>query len=479
MNFKNLKEALEGNIISLKDGEVKLDYLSYNSNDLKDNTLFICKGENFKEEYLLNAVKTGKVSAYVTDKDIELDIPHIKVKDIRTVLPIISKSFYDNVCDKITKIGITGTKGKTTTTYFLKNIISEYLNKECPYLSTVDMYTGITKKESTLTTPEAMDLHKYFSEVYKSSLPYIVMEVASQGYKAKRLDGITFDYGAFLNIDLDHISEVEHENYLDYLNCKLEFMKNVKHAFVNTETNNYSDVIKSVNGDITTFGKKGDYHLVKEKSDKTGNIFTIKGPDILEEFETSMLGKVNIDNALAAVTIAKKLGIDNESIKKGLLNTTVPGRMNVFNKEGITIIVDYAHNRLSFTELYKFIKENYNGRIISVGGAPGGKAYERRKDFADVVGTMSDYIYITSEDPWKENATDICEELSKDIPEYKHEIIIDRESAVNKALNEATENDVIVLLAKGAETYQKVGEKIIPYPSDYTLAKKFVRTRKK
>jgi UDP-N-acetylmuramyl tripeptide synthase len=177
--------------------------------------------------------------------------------------------------------------------------------------------------------------------------------------------------------------------------------------------------------------------------------------------------------------MCKTLGIDDESIKKGLFKTEVPGRMTRFEHNGITVIVDYAHNLLSFTKLYETLKFDYpENRIISVGGAPGGKAYKRRKDFADVVGKGSDYIYLTAEDPQFEDVTEICKEMANYMPNTKCEIIPDRAEAVKKSIIKAKPGDVIVLLAKGGENYQKVKGEREYYESDLAIAQKVLFAKK-
>ena len=190
-----------------------------------------------------------------------------------------------------------------------------------------------------------------------------------------------------------------------------------------------------------------------------------------------MQGRFNVENALAAIVVSKELGISDEDIAYGIENTEVKGRMNIFEKDGVTVIVDYAHNKLSFTALYNSLKLDYPGRkIISVGGGPGGKAYARRKDFGEIVGSNSDYIYLTAEDPQFEEVKDICEDIASYIEKGKYEIVEDRKEAVEKALTNAEEGDVVVLLAKGEETYQKVRGVFTPYESDLSLAKEWANS---
>ena len=313
-------------------------------------------------------------------------------------------------------------------------------------------------------------------ETYKSDIPVLVMEVASQGYKVKRVNGVTFDIGVFLNISEDHISDAEHPNFEDYLNCKLEFMKNVKTAIINRNTDFYETVRESAkNADkIITYGTDdtADYYISNIRKEGILTVFDVNHNGAIKTFKTKMQGRFNVENALAAIVVAKQLGVDDDSIAYGIANTEVKGRMNIFEKDGITVIVDYAHNKLSFTKLYESLVLDYPGRkIISVGGGPGGKAYARRKDFGQIVGKYSDYIYLTAEDPQFEKVQDICSDIASYIENDKYEVVEDRKEAVLKALNNAKAGDIVVLLAKGEETYQKVRGVFTPYESDLKLAR--------
>ncbi len=465
---------------NLKFENMELNHLSYNSKEIKEKTLFICKGSLFKTEYLEDAINRG-VTAYISEtyyENISENIAYIIVKDIREVMHLVSNFFYDYAWKKIKTVGLTGTKGKTTTTYYLKNILNKHLEKRCGVISTIDTYTGITEEESHLTTPEAPDLHRFFYETKKSEIPVLVMEVASQGYKAKRVNGITFDIGVFLNISEDHISEAEHPNFEDYLNCKLELMKNVKTAIINRNTDFYDAVIDSAkNAKVITYGTddRADYYISNIRKDGGHTAFDVIGKKYKNTFKTSMLGRFNVENALAAIVVAKELGVSEEDIAYGIENTQVQGRMNVFEKDGITVVVDFAHNKLSFTKLYESLKLDYpNRKIISLGGGVGGKAYVRRKDFGEIVGKYSDYIYLTADDPQFENVTDICKDIATYIEDGKYEIIEDRKEAVLKALKTAKSGDIVVLLAKGEETHQRVRGKLIYYESDIKLTQDWI-----
>ncbi|MBR1883698.1 MAG: UDP-N-acetylmuramyl-tripeptide synthetase [Clostridia bacterium] len=461
--------------------EKKINYLSFDSRDIKENTLFFCKGVNYKEEYLSIAISRGAV-AYISEKKYISDLcDYIIVNDISRAMAVVASEFYNHAYEDIETIGITGTKGKTTVTFFLSNILDEYTKSRNALISTVSTYTKITDSESHLTTPEALELHRLFYEAKISNLKYLTMEVTSQAYKKDRVYSVHFKNGMFLNVSEDHISDAEHPNFEDYLECKLKLIDNTDLMVINRDMDYFNIVMaRAKNVKVVTYGKdnKADYYITNVVKKDVGFSFNVANDKLnyCGEFEIKMQGRFNTENALAATTMAKVLGVDDESIRKGLLKTEVMGRMNVFEKSGITVIVDYAHNALSFSKLYESIKLDYPGRrVISVGGAPGGKAYKRRQDFGEIVGMSSDYIYLTAEDPQFEEVSKICADIAAYIPEKtKYEVIEDRTEAVEKAIKNALEGDVVVLLAKGEEDYQKVRGVFTYYESDLKIAKRML-----
>jgi len=456
-------------------------YLSYNSADVQENTFFICKGVAFKEQYLQDALSKG-AGAYIAQSKYEnTDAPCIIVNDIRKAMSLVSILFYGQAYKALKTVGLTGTKGKTTTTYFVKNILDQYCGKRSGVLSTIEVYTGVEDHDAHLTTPESPDLQKHFAQCRESDIPYLTMEVSSQAYKMQRVYGMDFDVGLFLNIGVDHIGPLEHEDEADYLNCKLQLMKHCKTAIINRNSDHFEEIYDTAKAHaerVITFGTEAncDYWVTDIQKESLGFSFVIHGKDGYEKkFAISMAGRFNVENALAAFCAAKALGVDDESIAKGLYRSEVRGRMNLFEKDGISVIVDYAHNYLSFSKLYESLKADYPGRrIVVVVGCPGGKNYLRRRDIGQLSGQYADYMYLTAEDPGFENVTDICKEIASYLEPYgtPYEIIEDRAAAVEKSILQAQKGDVIILAAKGEEVYQKVCGKYEPYESDLAITKR-------
>lgn len=476
--------------------EHRFSHLSYSSADVTPDTFFICKGAAFKEEYLRDAIAKG-AGVYLAQSLYEgVDCPHILVSDIRKAMSLVSIAFYQKAYQNFRVVGLTGTKGKTTTTYFMKNILDAFCRRnpqlcaaqKSAVLSTVEVDTGIEHHEAHLTTPESPDLQRYFAQTRGSGLPFLTMEVSSQAYKLSRVYGMDFDIGMFLNIGEDHIGPLEHTDFEDYFSCKLQLMEHCRTAIVNREMDHAQRVLEHARAHaqrVLTFGKletadldDDDCWILRDiQKEEQGFTFTTSHGLAQDSWRIRMAGRFNVENALAAILAAKALGVDDESIREGLLQNEVQGRMNLFEKDGVTVLVDYAHNFLSFQKLYESLKADYPGqRIVVVVGCPGGKAQLRRRDIGTLSGQNADYLYLTAEDPQFEDVRSICEEIASFVKPYgtPYEIIEDRAQAVEKAITTAHKGDVIVLAAKGEEVYQKVRGEYVYYESDLAIAKRLL-----
>ncbi len=469
---------------------VQVENISYNSREITENTLFFCKGAHFKEQFLCDALNKGAV-AYVSEKKYDVKAPCILVSDIRKSLYLSANFFYDNAWDKLNLIGITGTKGKSTTAYYIKYILDEYLKsnggKESGLASTLEIYDGIVRKPSTLTTPEPFELHKHFDNAVKSGTDFFTMEVSSQALKYGRTEGVHFKIGCYLNIGIDHISANEHPDFEDYFNSKMKLFTQCDSAVINLDSDRSEQVVecsKNAKSVITFSTKNPDadvygYNIYKDGSN---TVFTVKTKSFEKELRLSMPGLFNVNNALCAIGVAEILGIDYQYIYDGLLKAKTAGRMEIYESENkkIAVIVDYAHNKLSFETIISSMKKEYEGRTVSIlFGCPGNKAQNRRKDMGEVSGKMADFIYVTEDDPAEEGIEAICKEVAEHIENVggkdKYKIIYDRETAIKTAIEDVKDTAVIILAGKGAETHQKRGLVSEDYASDAVLAKKYLK----
>jgi len=469
----------------------EVNHVSYNSKEIIENTLFVCKGASFKIEYLKEAINVG-VFVYVSEKKYDVDIPCILVKDIQKALSALSAMYFNYPGESINVIGVGGTKGKSTTTYYIKTILDEYSKsmnkKETAVISSIDTYDGIEKFESHITTPESYEIHKHFCNALKSDMENIVMEVSSQALKLNRVADVFFDIGIFMNISEDHISPIEHKDFDDYYNSKLKMFKNTKNAIVNMDADlaeNTLSVAKKDSTRVMTFSMKRkdtDIYAYDIRKDGFNTIFKVHTPSYDDEFILTMPGLFNVENALAAITSAYLMDIPVEYIKNGLKIARSSGRMEVFHTKDmkIIILVDYAHNKLSFEKLFSSVKEEYKGRrIVSIFGCPGKKALLRRKDLGTVAGMYSDFVYLVAEDPGAEPVIDISNDIARYVKKYtnNYALIEERGDAILDAVLKAEKEEketIILLTGKGRETRQKYGTEYLPCISDVEYTEKYL-----
>lgn len=490
--IRYIEELEKENMILNKDDlleyyHTKIYGVSCNSAKVNKESLFICKGASFKKDYLCDAIKKGACVYISQTKYDDISIPCLLVSDIRKAMAIVTNIYYCNSRDKLNIIGITGTKGKSTTAYYIKYILDEYakenLKKTSGIISSIKTYDGKNNDYSLLTTPESIELNERFEHMVSSGIENVVMEVSSQALKYDRTYGINFKVCAFLNISEDHISPKEHVDFEDYFSSKLKLFSSSEIACVNLDAD-FSDRIlneaRTNSKKVITFSTKDESADVYAKSiTKSGfaTNFVVKTEKFEREFVLNMPGLFNVENALAAIAITYALGIDLRFIYSGLKIAKTEGRMELFKSQdnSVIVLVDYAHNKLSFEKVYESTKQEYSDRnIITVFGCPGDKALNRRVDLPSVASKYSSKIYLTSDDPGYESPEKICEEIAKNIHGCEYEIIIDRETAINNAISNAPIGSVVLVLGKGAETIQKCGDKKQEYKSDITIVKQIL-----
>ncbi len=485
--LKEKKLLVEDNITE-EEKNKEIAIFTYDSREVKNNTLFACKGANFKKEYLYNALNGGAV-AYVSEKEYkEKDKPYIIVSDIRKAIAILS-AVYTNYPEKnINMIGITGTKGKSTTTYYLKYILDDYMKEkkkpETAIISSIDTYDGKETKEAVLTTPEALELHKIIRTAVDCKIENLVMEVCSQALKTDRVYDILYKIGVFLNISEDHISNIEHPNYEDYISSKLKFFNQIETAIVNLNSDDLDRILDAAKASkkLVTFGtqENADVYGYDIKKEGINTIFKVRTKVFDNEFMLTMPGLFNVENALAAIAVSIELNIPYKNIYNGLKAARAKGRMEVFSdkKENVVVIVDYAHNKLSFEKLYQStIKEYPKREIVTVFGCPGNHAQNRRKDLGELAGKYSKKNYLTTEDPRFEDPEKICKEIAFYIEKEKgkYKIILNREEAIKEAILKAKPNSIILITGKGRETVQYINGKYEECETDIEYAKKYLK----
>ena len=447
--------------------------------------LFLCKGVSFKKEYLESAMLMG-ASFYVSDRVWIEEYPYVLVKDVRLAMAAIAKWFYGESTEGMIKVGITGTKGKTTSSTILHGVLKNYAATQgIPFpalISSLSLCNGKNEIAATLSTPEPFDLWKCLADAGDYGACHAVCEVSSQALKYHRTKGIFFDIAVFLNIGEDHISDIEHKDFEDYFSSKLKIFENAKVACINSSTERFEEVVKAAEEagcEVVTYGYRSDDTLsccsvVGRASGTDFSVSWMNGTP--EEYSIALSGRYNVENAMASLAASYLLKLPYENKRNGLANVSVKGRgVHLFTCDGaITTIVDYAHNKISMEALIEYVKEQFVGqRVITVFGCPGGKAKNRREGMGVVAGEGSDYVIITEDDPDKEDLASICREIASYVSKTNtpYEIIMNREDAIARAFSLVNKSGgVILLCGKGAEKTQKRSGQAVPYVSDECIA---------
>lgn len=477
MNLKTLLSGLD-NLKAKGDLDIDITSVEYDSRKVKEGSLFVAiKGFNVDgHEYIKSAVDNGakailiEEGAKIKKTDIKDDTTVILSPDNRIALAQISKNFYKNPASKFKLIGITGTKGKTTTSFMIKQIL-EQAGHKVGLIGTIANYINDEKigDNNSRTTPESLELNKLFSYMLDQKVDTVVMEVSSQSLKYKRVYGLEFDIGIFTNFSEDHIGANEHPDMEDYFNSKLELIKMSKECLINSDDFHVRK-IKTLFPDknIKTYGIDNEANLLAKDVTVTnsGVDFRAKIGQKNERIKVGIPGRFTVYNALAAIGVANIFSVDAENLKAALENIAVPGRSELVpNKKDLTIMIDYAHSPASLESILKAVKGYTRGRVISVFGCGGDRDKTKRPIMGKISGEIAGFTIITTDNPRTENPEKIVKDIEEGIKQTKgqYTVIVDRTEAIKQAIKMANKNDIIVLTGKGHETYQEINGEKLPY----------------
>ncbi len=478
MNLKEILVGLEG--LKVRGNlDIQIDNLDKDSRNIKENGLFIAiKGfDTDGHDFVEKAIEQGAIAVILQEgvkkeviEKIPANVTIVVAKDTRYALAICSCNFYKNPSRKFKLIGITGTKGKTTTSFMTKAIL-EKAGMKVGLIGTIATYIGDKKLEdSDRTTPESNKLQSIFAQMAEEGCQAVVMEVSSQSLKLHRVAGCDFDIGVFTNFSEDHISPKEHPNMQDYFESKVQLFKMCKTAFINADDFYVTKLPKLVpECDITTYGIDNYCNVLAKDITITNSYvdFKVKIGTKNERIKTCIPGRFSVYNSLAAICVGQKLGANAGQIKEALEEVRVPGRSELINnKKELTIMIDYAHSPESLENILNAVKSYTRGKVICVFGCGGDRDTAKRPIMGEISGRIADFTIITSDNPRTEEPEKIVEQIEEGIKKTKgkYTVIVDRIEAIKEAIKMADKKDIVVLAGKGHEPYQEING--VKYPFD-------------
>lgn len=460
--------------------DITIKDIKINSKEVKPGDIFVCtKGITAdRHDFIDDAIKNG-ASALVVSRDVNVDIPFIKVEDTNEELPKLAARFYDYPDKDINLIGITGTDGKTSTATIIQTLIG---NDKCGYIGT----NGVNSKNYTAdnpnTTPDTDLLYKYFRGFLNSGCKYVAMEASSEAFFRDRLKNFEFNTSVYTNITSEHLNI--HGSLENYIECKCKLFEQTKSdgsCILNKDDEYYETVLKHCKAKVYTYGKSkdNDLQIIDFKVFPTKTIINLKYQEKNFEVISPLLGDFNVYNLCAALLTCLSMGFQLNELLKNIKYLKIDGRLNMLDiGQNYYVMVDYAHTPNGITKLLNFVHTLDINKSIVVIGQAGERDYLKRPIVGEVVVNNSSYAIFTYEDPRSEDPKDICNDIIKNIKNThnNYEIVIDRHEAIKKAINMANEKDIVLILGKGNETYEKLKDKVI-YFNDVEEAMKALKER--
>lgn len=474
--MKQLKDLLENLEYTCLQGSLdkEIREVVFDSRKAGEGSLFICiKGAvSDGHTYAREVAEKGAAVLVVQDTvQVPGEVTVIQVENSRYAMACISAAWFDHPAEKLKTIGITGTKGKTTTTYLVKSIL-ENAGHKTGLIGTIETIIGDEHIPAANTTPESYLVQKYFAQMAEAGCDSVVMEVSSQGLMLHRTAGFTFDIGIFTNIEPDHIGPNEHKDFQDYLHCKSLLFQQCKIGIFNGDDQHLDKLLEGHTCQVETFGfspeadlRAENTHLVTGKG-TLGIAYQVKG---LMDFpvEIDLPGKFSVYNSLTAIAVCRHFGVTEENIQRALKNAKVKGRIEMVKvSEEFTLMIDYAHNAMSLESLLETLKEYHPHRLVCLFGCGGNRSRLRRFEMGEVSGRLADLTIITSDNPRFEDPMDIIADIREGMKKTdgKYVEIPDRKEAIAYAIHHGEPGDIIVLAGKGHENYQEIKGK--KYPMD-------------
>ncbi len=473
MKLNKLLERLEYDVVQGTD-EAAVTTLVNDSRKVDAGSVFVCISGAVSDGHKYAADVAAKgAAAVVVEKDVEVpaDVTVIRVQDTRYALALMSAAYFGYPAEKLKIIGITGTKGKTTTTYMIRSIL-EGVGHKVGLIGTIEAIIGDEKIPAANTTPESFTIHQYFARMLEAGCDSVVMEVSSQGLMLHRTAGIPFEIGIFTNLGRDHIGPNEHKDFEDYKRCKAMLFQQCRLGIANVDDKYFHDIFKNATCRVETFGFSAHADLRAE------NVQLVSRPGYLGvayhvsglmdfDVEIDIPGTFSVYNSLTAIAVCRHFGVPVEKIKEALKKAKVKGRIEMIKvSDEFTLMIDYAHNAMSLESLLTTLKEYHPKRLVCLFGCGGNRSKDRRYEMGEVSGRLADLTIITSDNPRFEEPQAIIDDIKIGIgrTDGKYVEICDRKEAIKYAIQHGQPGDVIVLAGKGHEDYQEI--KGVKYPMD-------------
>ena len=473
VKLNKLLERLDYEVVQGSD-EIEITTLINDSRKVENGSAFVCiSGAVSDGHKFIPDVAAKGAAAVIVEREAEApeNVTVIRVKDTRYALALMSAAYFGYPAEKLKVIGITGTKGKTTTTYMIKSILDS-VGHNVGLIGTIEAIIGDKRIPAANTTPESYTIQQYFAQMVEAGCDCVVMEVSSQGLMLHRTAGIPFEIGIFTNLGKDHIGPNEHKDFDDYKRCKGLLFKQCRLGIANVDDKYFHDVFQGATCRTETFGFSEEADLRAE------NVQLVSRPGYLGvayhvaglmdfDVEIDIPGTFSVYNSLTAISVCRHFNVPVEKIKDALKKAKVKGRIEMIKvSDEFTLMIDYAHNAMSLESLLTTLKEYNPKRLVCLFGCGGNRSKDRRYEMGEVSGRLADLTIITSDNPRFEEPQAIIDDIKIGIgkTDGKYVEICDRKEAIKYAIENGQPGDVIVLAGKGHEDYQEI--KGVKYPMD-------------
>ncbi len=449
--------------------EHNISDICYDSRKADSGKLFVAMVGTVVDghDYVMSAYEKG-IRVFVVEKPVplpqDIETTVILVKNCRIALALLSKNFFGDPSSKMTMIGITGTKGKSSITCILKTVL-DAAGYNAGTIGTTGIFFNNKEYTSQNTTPESYETYRYLNEMQKAGCTHVIMEVSSQGLMMSRVCGINYDIGVFTNLSPDHIGKGEHDSFEHYLNCKALLWEQTKFGIANADDKHFKEITKKALCPISTFGIHTDADISADnislyrEGKQLGVAFDCHSRNESFSVKANVPGEFTVYNCLAVISIALKLGISVNIISGALSNIYVKGRMElVGDTRDYSIIIDYAHNAVSLETILKTIRQYHPNRIVCLFGCGGNRPKMRRFEMGEIAGKYADFTILTSDNARFEKPEDIIDDILAGMnkTDGKYIAITDRVEAIHYAIDNALSGDIILIAGKGHEMYQEI-----------------------